>query len=190
MTWNMPTHKLRWPITGEGGEQVTEIKLRALTVAEHREAIESVGKDADSDDHFEALLLVASGLPAEVVAKIKRPDWVSLVKIIHEYVTLPASYFLGVKVADPDDAPLLVPIKAQGRVIERLPLQVPTLFATKAMRKLKTEHERTDFISSHCTGIAPAELLRLSLPDWTQLQGRLHDFLNKPADYFPLATSK
>ncbi|MFL3984713.1 phage tail assembly protein [Pseudomonas aeruginosa] len=190
MTWNMPTHKLRWPMIGEGGEKVTEIKLRALTVAEHREAIESAGPDADDDDHFEALLLAASGLPATALVQIKRPDYVSLVKIMHEYVTMPASYFLGVKVTDPDDAPLLVPIKAQGRVVERLPLQVPTLFATKAMRKLKTSHERTDFISSHCTGITPVELLQLSLPDWTQLQGRLNDFLNKPADYFPLATSK
>lgn len=190
MTWSMSTHKLRWPITGEGGVQLTEIPLRALTVGDHRAAIESAGPNADSDDHFEALLLSASGLPPETVSQIKRPDWVSLVKIIHEYVTLPASYFLGIKVADPDDAPLLVPIKAGGRVIDRLPLQVPTLFATKAMRKFKTDNERTDFISTHCTGIAPVELLSLSLPDWTQLQGRLHDFLNKPADYFPLATSK
>lgn len=190
MTWSMPTHPLRWPITGENGEQLTEIKLRALTVAEHREALESIGPNGDDDDAFEALLVAASGLSPETVGKIKRPDWVSLLKILHDYVNLPASYFLGKKVVEPDDAPLLIPIKAMGRELDRLPLQVPALFATKAMRKLKSDRERTDFISSHCTGISPVELLSLSLPDWTQLQGRLHDFLNKPADYFPPATSK
>lgn len=189
MTWTLPPHPLRWPI-GNEGEQLTEIQLRPLTVEEHRAALDSAGPKADDDEQFEALLLAASGLPKETAEQIKRPDWVSLVKIMHDYVSRPASHFLGEEPADPDDAPLLVPIKAQGRTWERVALQVPALMATKAMGKLKTSRERTDFITAHCTGLAPVEILRLSLPDWTQLQGRLNDFLNRPADYFPPATSR
>ncbi|MNE29011.1 hypothetical protein D3C80_1224770 [compost metagenome] len=54
----------------------------------------------------------------------------------------------------------------------------------------KDPAKAAEFISSHCTGIPPADIVKLSLPDWHQLQGRLCDFLNKPADYFRNATSK
>lgn len=188
MTWTPEPHPLRWPITLEGGETLTRIDLRAFTVEEHRAALASVGND--EEEQFEALLLVATGLPVSVLEQIKRPDYVALVRIMHDYVNLPASYFLGRKPEDPDDAPLLVPIKAVGRVVERLALQVPAMKATKVMRKLKTENERTDFITAHCTGLSTLEVVRLSIPDWNQLQERLHAFLNKPADYFPSATSK
>jgi len=30
----------------------------------------------------------------------------------------------------------------------------------------------------------------LTVPDWTELQERIDDFLNKPADFFRSATSK
>ena len=102
---------------------------------------------------------------------------------------LPASYFLGSKPENPDDAPLLIPIKAVGREVDRLSLQVPAMKATKVMRKMKTAQERADFISAHCTGLSLVEITRLSVPDWNQLQERLNDFLNKPADFFQSATS-
>ncbi|MFO6340314.1 phage tail assembly protein [Pseudomonas aeruginosa] len=188
MTWKPEPHPLRWPVTTECGETLTSIELRALTVEEHRAALATVGDD--EDDQFEALLLAATGLSLSVLEQIKRPDYVSLVKRMYEYVNLPASYFLGRKPEDPDDAELLVPIKAIGRTVDRLALQVPAMKATKVMRKLKADAERADFISAHCTGLSTVEIVRLSLPDWTQLQERLHAFLNKPADYFPNATSK
>lgn len=188
MTWKPEPHPLRWPVTTEGGETLTSIELRAFTAEEHRKALAAVG--TDEDDQAEALLLLATGLPLSVLEQIKRPDYVSLLARLHEYVNLPASYFLGRKPEDPDDFELLVPIKAVGRTVDRLALQVPAMKATKIMRKLKTDVERVDFISSHCTGLSPVEIVRLSLPDWTQLQERLHAFLNKPADYFPNATSK
>lgn len=187
MTWKPEPHTLLQPITKASGETLTSIELRPFNVAEHRAALATVGND--EDDQFEALLLVATGLALEDLEQIKRPDYVSLSKLVHEYVTLPASYFLGCKPADPDDAPLLIPIKAVGREVDRLALQVPAMKATKVMRKLKTPLERADFISAHCTGLSTVEIQRLSVPDWTQLQGRLNDFLNKPADFFRNATS-
>ncbi|HCE6978391.1 TPA: phage tail assembly protein [Pseudomonas aeruginosa] len=188
MTWKLEPHTLRWPVTLEGGETLTTVELRAFTTEEHHAALAGAG--TDEDEQCEALLLLATGLPVAVLEEIKRPDYVALVKILYDYVNLPASYFLGRKPEDPDDVPLLVPFKAVGRVVERLALQVPAMKATKAMRKLKTERERAVFISAHCTGLSLVEVVRLSVPDWTQLQERLHDFLNKPADYFPSATSK
>ena len=180
-TWSLPEHTLRFPIqTGDG--ELTTISLRAFSVAEHRKAIAEAGKD--NDDQFEALLRLASGLSDEVVELIKRPDYVSLSRAIHEYISLPASYFLGVTPKDPDDAPLLVPVKGMGRMIERLQLQVPSLKVSKVMRKLKTDDERADFCSANCTGLSVPEVQSLAIPDWTQLQARLNDFLNKPADFF------
>lgn len=181
-TWSLPEHTLRFPITLEGGESLTAISLRAFSVAEHRKALAEAGKD--TDDQFEALLRVASGLSEEVLEQIKRPDYVSLSSKIHEYISLPASFFLESTPKDPDDAPLLVPVKGMGRMIERLQLQVPSLKVSKMMRKLKTDHDRADFCSAHCTGLSVPEIQSLAIPDWTQLQDRLNDFLNKPAHFF------
>lgn len=188
MTWKPTPHPLQWPIERANSEPLTAVTLRAFSVAEHRAALADVS--ADEDDQFEALLLLATGLDADVLEEIKRPDYVSLSKLLHEYVTMPASYFLGANPEDPDDAALLVPIKAFGRAVDRLTIQVPAMKATKIMRKLKTGTQRADFISSHCTGLSPDDITRLSVPDWNQLQVRLDDFLNKPAAYFQSATSK
>lgn len=181
-TWALPDHPLRFPIDLPEGGKLSTISLRAFSVAEHRQALAKAGND--NDDQFEALLAVASGLPDSVIELIKRPDYVSLTRQIHEYISLPASYFLGETPKDPDDAPLLVPIKGFGKMVDRLQLQVPTLKVSKMMRKLKTDNERADFCSASCTGLSVPEMQSLSCPDWTQLQARLNDFLNKPADYF------
>ncbi|MGL4265025.1 MAG: phage tail assembly protein [Afipia sp.] len=180
-TWSLPEHTLRFPIQTDAGE-LTTIPLRAFSVAEHRKALAEVGKD--EDDQFEALLRLASGLSEEVLDQVKRPDYVSMAEKIYEYISLPASYFLESVPKDPDDAPLLVPIKGVGRMIERLQLQVPSLKVSKVMRKLKTDAERADFCSANCTGLSVPEIQSMAVPDWTQLQARLNDFLNKPADFF------
>lgn len=190
--WEMPSHPLRFPISVEDDDgnvtKLTEIKLRAFTVGEHRKALAGVSDDAD--EQFEALLVLASGLDQDVVEQIKRPDFVSLGGILSEYIKLPASYFLERLPEDPDNGvPLLVPIKTVSGQRDSLDLQVPALKATKIMQKLKGVHEPTDFISSHCTGLSVQEIQSLSCPDWTQLQDRLNSFLNKPADYFQTATS-
>jgi len=186
--WKPDDLKLRWPVVNADGEPLAALPVRAFTVEEHRAALERAGEDEHSQ--FEQLAVLATGHPLTVIESLKRPDFISLTKRIAEYVNLPASYFSGQKPADPDEFPLLVPIKGMGRTYDTLTLRVPSMGATKAMMKHKDELQRTDFISAHCTGLAVAELLRLSIPDWTQLQVRLNDFLNQPADYFQSATSK
>lgn len=186
--WVMPAHPLLFPIDLEDGGTLSEIPLRAINVAEHRAAIVKGGKD--NDDQFEQILVVASGLPTSVLEQIKQPDYVALVDLIHDYIKLPGTYFTGRKPESPDDFPLLVPIKAfGGRVVDSLQIQVPAMKVSKAMRKFKTPNERADFVSAHCVGLSVPEVQSLSLPDWTQLQERLSDFLNRPAAFFRSETS-
>ena len=128
--------------------------------------------------------------------QLKRPDYVSIAQYVHQMSTLPASHFLasGEEAAKPSDASdevtLLQPLAAAGRTLTSLPLEMPVLRATKAMKKLKTPKERAEFITAHCTGLMLPDLASLTVPDWTQLQVRIDDFLNKPADFFRSATSK
>jgi hypothetical protein len=109
---------------------------------------------------------------------------------------LPSSHFLEQAdegkqpSADPDDVSLLQPLAVAGRTLTTLKLEMPVLRATKAMKKLKTPKERAEFITAHCTGLMIPDLALLTVPDWTQLQVRIDDFLNKPAAFFRSATSK
>lgn len=188
MTWKPKPQKLNWPITLPGGSTLAALELHPFSVSEHRAALASAGTDEDA--RFEALAVLATGQPLEVIEELKRPDYVSLASWLADYVNQPAYYFAGKKPKDLDNVPLLVPIRSFGQLVENLRLQVPTMKASKAMRAEKDPLKACDFISSHCTGIAHTDITKLSVPDWTQLQGRLDDFLNKPAAYFQSATSK
>ena len=92
--------------------------------------------------------------------------------------------------SEPDEVTLLQPLAAAGRSLTSLTLEMPVLRATKAMKKLKTAKERAEFITAHCTGLMLPDLAYLTVPDWTQLQVRIDDFLNQPAAFFRNATSK
>jgi hypothetical protein len=86
---------------------------------------------------------------------------------------------------------LLIPIQGDdGQEKPCYKLRPPTVATTDLMDTYSNEWERTIFISSSCSGFSQAELERLSLPDWNQLQERLIDFLEQPADYFRPKTSK
>lgn len=69
-------------------------------------------------------------------------------------------------------------------------LRPPTVATTDLMEAHEGDWDRTLFISTSCTGFSRDELERMSLPDWNQLQERLIDFLQKPADFFRRETSK
>lgn len=185
--WANLVHVFLYPIALENGAPLERLELRPFTVQEHRAALAKAGNDVD--DRYEALLQLASGLESVDVEKIKRPDYVSLEAMIQEYISLPATFYQEIELENPDDVPLLIPIKGIGRTIETLQLDAPALKVTKAMRKLKTADDRADFCSAACTGLSVPELNRMSVPDWTQLQGRLNDFLNKPASFFQKTTS-
>ncbi|MDT8906992.1 Phage tail assembly chaperone protein, E, or 41 or 14 [Pseudomonas sp. NFACC09-4] len=194
MSWTPPVHVLLLPITGDDGSQIEQLQLKPLFYAAQKEALARAGDD--EDDQFFELAKLATGLSVKELDQLKRPDYVSIAQYVHEMSTRPASYFLGqvadaqTAPADPDQVQLLQPLNVAGRSLISLTLEMPVLRATKVMKKLKTAKERAEFITAHCTGLMIPDLDLLTVPDWTQLQVRIDDFLNKPADFFRSATSK
>ncbi|ALI02635.1 phage tail assembly protein [Pseudomonas sp. FW306-02-F02-AA] len=195
MSWMPPKHVLLSPITGDDESQLEQIQLKPLYYAAQKEALARAGED--EDDQFFELAKLATGLSVKELDQLKRPDYVSIAQYVHEMSTRPASYFLQqateageVSDDDPDQVQLLQPLNVAGRCMTSLTLEMPVLRATKAMKKLKTAKERAEFITAHCTGLMLPDLASLTVPDWTQLQVRIDDFLNKPADFFRNATSK
>ncbi len=197
MSWMPPQHDLLSPITGDDGSQINQIQLKPLFYAAQKEALERAGDD--EDDQFFELALLATGLSVKELDQLKRPDYVSIAQYVHEMSTQPASFFLdqvedAEKSADPDPDPdqiqLLQALAVTGRTVDSLSLEMPALRATKVMKKLKTAKERAEFITAHCTGLMIPDLALMTVPDWTQLQVRIDDFLNQPAAYFRNATSK
>ncbi|MGF0239530.1 phage tail assembly protein [Rhodococcus sp. IEGM1300] len=193
MSWIPPQHALLSPITGDDGAQIEQIQLKPLYYAAQKEALARAGDD--EDDQFFELALLATGLSVKELDQLKRPDYVSIAQYVHDMSTQPTSYFLAQAdevlqmPEDPDQIQLLLPLNAAGRSLPSLSLEMPVLRATKAMKKLKTPKERAEFITAHCTGLMIPDLALLSVPDWTQLQVRIDDFLNKPAAFFRSATS-
>lgn len=193
MSWMPPKHDLLSPITGDDGAQIEQIQLKPLFYAAQKEALERAGDD--EDDQFFELALLATGLSVKELDQLKRPDYVSIAQYVHDMSTRSASHFLdqvedAEKTADPDQVQLLQPLAVTGRTVTSLSLEMPALRATKVMKKLKTAKERAEFITAHCTGLMIPDLAQLTVPDWTQLQVRIDDFLNQPAAYFRNATSK
>ncbi|WP_434562578.1 phage tail assembly protein [Pseudomonas sp. R1-6] len=188
MSWMPPTLELLSPITDDDGSQLEQLQLRPLYYAAQKDALARAGDD--EDEQFFELAKLATGLSGKELDQLKRPDYVSIAQYVHEMSTRPASYFLDDPQADPDQVPLLQPLDVAGRSLTSLTLEMPVLRATKAMKKLKTAKERAEFITAHCTGLMLPDLASLTVPDWTQLQVRIDDFLNKPADFFRSATSK
>ena len=188
MSWTPPIHELLSPITADDGSQIEQLPLKPLHYAAQKDALARAGDD--EDDQFFELAKLATGLSAKELDQLKRPDYVSIAQYVHEMSTRPASYFMDDPQVDPDQVQLLQPLDVAGRSLTSLTLEMPVLRATKAMKKLKTAKERAEFITAHCTGLMIPDLGLLTVPDWTQLQVRIDDFLNKPADFFRSATSK
>lgn len=193
MAWMPPLHNLLSPITADTGTSISQIQLKPLFYAAQKDALARAGDD--EDDQFFELAKLATGLSEKELDQLKRPDYVSIAQYVHEMSTRPASFFLD-PVESPSQSPtsahvpLLLPLEAAGRAITDLTLEMPALRATKVMKKLATNKERAEFITAHCTGLMIPDLAGLTVPDWTQLQERIDDFLNKPADFFRNATSK
>ncbi|SFG79463.1 phage tail assembly protein [Pseudomonas sp. NFACC45] len=191
MSWTPPVHVLLSPITADDESQIEQLQLKPLLYAAQKEALARAGDD--EDDQFFELAKLATGLSIKELDQLKRPDYVSIAQYVHEMSTRPTSHFLESTdgaAADPDQIQLLQPLNVAGRSLTSLTLEMPVLRATKAMKKLKTAKERAEFITAHCTGLMLPDLDLLTVPDWTQLQVRIDDFLNKPADFFRSATSK
>ncbi|MDD5443751.1 MAG: phage tail assembly protein, partial [Pseudomonas fluorescens] len=167
-----------------------QIQLKPLFYAAQKDALARAGDD--EDEQFFELAKLATGLSEKELDQLKRPDYVSIAQYVHEISTRPAAFFLDQHQEASHDEPvhLLLPLDAAGSSLTELSLEMPALRATKVMKKLTTNKERAEFITAHCTGLMIPDLAGLTVPDWTQLQERIDDFLNQPADFFRSATSK
>jgi len=190
MAWMPPLHVLLSPITADTGAIIEQVQLKPLYYAAQKDALARAGDD--EDDQFFELAKLATGLSEKELDQLKRPDYVSIAQYVHEMSTRPASFFLGEQADSTHDQPvqLLLPLDAAGRNLIELPLEMPALRATKVMKTLATNKERAEFITAHCAGLMIPDLAGLTVPDWTELQERIDDFLNQPADFFRSATSK
>lgn len=190
MAWMPPLHRLLSPITADTGATIEQIQLKPLFYAAQKDALAQAGDDEDAQ--FFELAKLATGLSEKELDQLKRPDYVSIAQYIHEMSTRPASFFLDEhnELLRHEQVQLLLPLDVAGRALTVLPLEMPALRATKAMKKLATNKERAEFITAHCTGLMIPDLAGLTVPDWTDLQERIDDFLNQPADFFRSATSK
>jgi hypothetical protein len=194
MSWTPPVHALLSPITADDQSTIEQIQLKPLFYTAQKEALARAGDD--EDDQFFELARLATGLSVKELDQLKRPDYVSIAQYVHEMSNRPASYFLAQVTEDESSSEsaddlnqvqLLQPLNVAGRSMTSIPLEMPVLRATKVMKKLKTAKERAEFITAHCTGLMIPDLDLLTVPDWTQLQVRIDDFLNKPADFFRTA---
>lgn len=190
MSWTIPAHPLRWPLTLPDGTKLAEVTLRPILHGEHADVMAT---HEDDDDRFLALLEVASGLPQTTLEQLKRPDYTSLEHRVFDLVTKSAPHFMQAadsRAYDADAPKLLHPIKDGQQTIDALTLEVPSLSVTRTMKRITDPVKRAEFITSHCTGLALPLIADLSCPDWNALQERLNAFLNEPADSFPSETSK
>ena len=193
MAWMPPLHILLSPITADTGATIQQIQLKPLFYAAQKAALARAGDD--EDDQFFELAKLATGLSEKELDQLKRPDYVTIAQYVHDMSTRPASFFQD-ETREPGDSSiteqvnLLLPLNAAGRTLTAVTLEMPALRATKVMKKLTTAKERAEFITAHCSGLMIPDLADLTVPDWTELQERIDDFLNQPAAFFRSATSK
>ncbi|NWE42850.1 phage tail assembly protein [Pseudomonas yamanorum] len=192
MAWMPPLHILLSPITADTGATIEQVQLKPLYYAAQKDALVRAGDD--EDDQFFELAKLATGLSEKELDQLKRPDYVTIAQYVHDMSTRPASFFLDAAREPSDSATteqvkLLLPLNAAGRTLTAVTLEMPALRATKVMKKLTTAKERAEFITAHCSGLMIPDLADLTVPDWTELQERIDDFLNQPAAFFRSATS-
>jgi len=189
MAWMPPLHLLLAPITADTGATIEQVQLKPLYYAAQKDALARAGDD--EDDQFFELAKLATGLSEKELDQLKRPDYVSIAQYVHEMSTRPASFFLQAPEVAAHDQPvhLLLPLDARPHLDRAAPGNARPA-RDQSDEKLATNKERAEFITAHCTGLMIPDLAGLTVPDWTELQERIDDFLNKPADFFRSATSK
>ena len=180
---------LRWPIQSDNGDSITNLTLNVINHGDHANVLADTTEEREAFGRFAGL---SCALSASEVKRLKMPDWNTLRLKLSDLVAKGSDFFFkrdGVTI-DTDHPQLLIPIIADdGRKIEKVELQVPSVETTDLMQKQPDDNARSLFISMSCTGLSKSELDRLSAPDWNYLQGRISDFLNETADYYPAEMS-
>ncbi|WP_018691322.1 phage tail assembly protein [Algicola sagamiensis] len=177
-------YQLHWPITGEDGQKKSAVTLHLISHGEHAKA---VADEPDERTAFARFAQLSCGLNEKEVQQLKVPDWNYLCQQLSSMVTKESAYFFAKldTAYEPDIPQLLLPILGDnGQTISSIQLTMPTVATTDVMLAQTDDEQKSRFITASCSGLSPSELDRLSAPDWNALQGRIHDFLHKTADYF------
>ena len=205
-TFEHTPHILHWPIEDDKGQSLEQIQVKTIAMATHRKLTQQYkGKDLPL---LHACMGASTGLTTSELERLVTPDYNSVQTSVLALMQKTASSLLLDQQSDETDATepkkiepkksdfdvnqpqLLVPIQGDdGELKQTYRLRPPTVRTTILMETHKDEWDRTLFISASCTGLSREELGRLSLPDWNQLQERLIDFLQQPADFFRRETS-
>lgn len=176
-------HTLNWPITDDKGQEVKDVVVSVLTMGQHRKFTKE--SNDDQEKLLRACVCASTGLSESELKRLTVPDYTSLENHVTNLMTASAKTLLNDANFDVDSPVLLVPFSGDdGLEKTTYKLKPPTVATTDLMDTHKDDFDKTIFISSSCTGFSQQELSLMSLPDWTQLQERLIDFLQKPADFF------
>ena len=171
------THPLRWPITDDKGNPLEKITLHTITLSQSLElnvpAKEGVSEAARLVAHNEAwLMAIMFALSSRQADEIRKHDQGD-------------QYQAG----DPDHPLLLVPVKDPFLgPITQARLRPPTVRMTR-LADTFSGMEREIKLVAAVTELDETTVRSLHMPDWHQLQGRVADFLEQGADFFPPATS-
>ncbi len=183
------TVSLYRPVKGDDGKDILSLTIDLISHDQHSEIM---GKNLSEPESFKALVMLSCGLSDAEAGQIKGPDFNTLKLRLSDIVAKGSDLHfkkMGIDF-DPDCPFLLQSITGDdGKVIDRVDIDLPSVDTIILMSKFGTAEERTLFINKKCTGLSQGELGRMSITDWNYTQSRLNDFLNETADFFQSGTS-
>lgn len=192
-------HPLRWPITDDKGNPLEKITLHTIPLAQSLEinvpTKEGVSEAARNVAHNDSWLMAMSGLTASELEQLAFPDYNSLMAMMFALSSRQTDEIRKhdqgdqYQAGDPDQPLLLVPVKDPflGEVTHAR-LRPPTVKMTR-LADTFSGMEREIKLVAAVTELDETTVRALHMPDWHQLQGRVADFLEQGADFFPQVTS-
>ena len=179
---------------------MTEVTMTPLTyeadLALLKKATPEGKKEPTPEKLYQLRVEAMTGLSEDDLDTLSQPDLNTIENWVNVFTmsdSITVANLLGLKLKDSEgnetewrivdgmNPSLLVPL-SDGKDFYQL--KYPTGKTTKRFNAYEDARSRTDYISVACTSLSDAQLLKLSVPDWTYLQHRLTDFLSQKADFF------
>lgn len=200
-----PIHTLRWPIEDDKGNQLASVTVKSITLEKGDEITKQYPTELPKDDkrsqsellsaHNDAYLQAMTGLTATEISRLRSPDYNSLMQLVFLLSSSTTEEVLAYLQGDdyqaqknPDEQRLLVPVNdAFKGMVSTVHMEPPTVQMTRMVQEFGGRL-REEQITAMVTGLDITTIKSLHLPDWLQLSGRVADFLQQGADYFPQPT--
>ncbi|NGZ17570.1 phage tail assembly protein [Vibrio aestuarianus] len=175
-------HLLLNPITDNGNE-ITELTFEPLTFSVYS----AVDVEQDNDLVVEEFTVALTGISEKAFDQLSTPDFNSISDIVFRLVTNNSPDWLpGIEVGN-EKIQLALPVLGDdGRTITEIDLKVPSVKTRKIYKAQPTDKQKQAFITHACSGLSEAEVGKLFMPDWNQLQGNIDNFLNQQAGFFQI----